>query len=127
MIRMMTQAKETGRLGEQVAAERLQSLGYHICGRNVRVGPKDEIDILAFDPKDQVLVFAEVKTRSRTDRDFRPELNMDQRKITALRRAARLWVGEHEYDGGYRIDLLSVVAGTVVEHLRQLPWEEQVV
>jgi len=122
----MIHTRQVGCQGEQAASRYLLSLGYEIRGRNVRVGARNEIDILAFDPVDAVLVFAEVKARSRRDKDFRPELNVDHRKIRAMRHAARLWVGKHAYDGGYRIDLLSVVGGRVVGHLKQLSWEEQV-
>ncbi|MDD5751273.1 MAG: YraN family protein [Candidatus Peribacteraceae bacterium] len=122
----MTHTRAIGRQGEQAASSYLTSLGYEIRGLNVRVGARDEIDILAFDPVDEVLVFAEVKARSRSDRDFRPELNVDRRKITALRRAARAWVDGHEYEGGYRIDLLSVTRNAVTEHFKQLSWEDQI-
>lgn len=122
----MMQTRQVGQQGEQTAIRYLMSLGYEIRGHNVRIGLRDEIDILAFDPMDAVLVFAEVKTRSRRDKDFRPELNMDKRKMKAMRRAARLWVGKHEYEGGYRIDLLSIVGGKVTGHLQQLSWGEQV-
>jgi len=119
----MIHTREVGCQGEQAASRYLLSLGYEIRGRNVRVGSRDEIDILAFDPADGVLVFAEVKARSRRDGDFRPELNLDQRKLAALRRAARAWVDEHQYEGGYRIDLLAIAEGSVAEHFKQLSWE----
>ena len=43
--------------GEDIAATYLASIGYGIRSRNIRLG-KDEIDILAHDPVDDVLVFA---------------------------------------------------------------------
>lgn len=92
-------------------------------GRNVRVGPKDEIDIIALDREENVLVFAEVKARSKDDKVFRPELNAGSVKKEKLRRSARTWIAEHEYDGGYRIDLICVANGKVSEHVRELPWE----
>jgi len=119
----MTLQATVGRRGEEIAAKYLESLGYEIRERNVRVGPKDEVDIIAFDVGDHVLVFAEVKTRSKADRDFRPELNAGNVKKEKLRRSARTWVAEHEYDGGYRIDLICVANGKVSEHVRELPWE----
>lgn len=121
----MTHTRAIGRQGEEMARAYLSSLGYVIRGQNIRIG-RDEIDILAFDPEDQVLVFAEVKTRSRQDNNFRPEMNIDARKLHALRRATRAWVDEHQYEGGYRIDLLSVVHNTVTEHFKQLSWEDQI-
>lgn len=119
----MTRHLDIGKSGEDLAAAYLRSRGYTIVGRNVRVGPHDEIDILAHDPRDCVLVFAEVKTRTHADENFRPAMNADRRKRAALQRAAREWVTIHDYDGGYRIDLVSVAGNRIVEHIEELSWE----
>jgi putative endonuclease len=111
-----------GSEGEATATSFLQHLGYEIRGRNIRIG-RDEVDILAFDPEDQVLVFAEVKTRSRLHEDYRPELNADWKKCAKLRRSARRWVAEHNYDGGYRLDLICVADGNITNHVKELSWE----
>lgn len=118
----MAEHLELGKRGEEIAVKYLKSLGYRIRGRNVHVGRRDEIDILAFDRRDGVLVFAEVKTRARLDGDFRPELNVDWRKRERLKHAARQWVNTHDYDGGYRIDLVCIAEGRVIDHLRELAW-----
>ncbi len=118
----MTTNAETGLKGEEIAARYLRSIGYDIRGRNVRVG-RDEIDILAHDPADDVIVFAEVKTRSKNHRDFPPELGIDWRKKQCLIHAARTWVNRHHYDRGYRMDLVSITEGRVAEHLKELEWE----
>ncbi len=107
--------------GERSAEAYLVSLGYDIRGRNVRVG-KGEIDLLAYDHSDGVLVFAEVKSRSRDDDDYRPDLNLTPTKRRAMASAARTWIAEHDYEGGYRLDLLCVVDGLVVDHLCELAW-----
>jgi len=109
----------TGRSGEEVAANYLCSLGYQIYGRNVRLG-HDEIDILAFDPTDHVLVFAEVKTRSKFDQDFTPLLDLTVSKKKKLRRSARSWIDAFGYEGGYRIDALLVAAGCVCSHYKEV-------
>lgn len=119
----MTHNTDLGSTGEALACRYLQNLGYKIRGRNIRIGRHDEIDILAFDPLDRVLVFVEVKTRSRADEHFLPEMNVDFRKKTALRRAARQWVTEHAFEGGYRIDVVSIAEGKVTGHIRELSWE----
>ena len=59
-----------GKRGEEIALSYLRSLGYPIRGCNVRLG-RDEIDIIAYDPKDRVIAFVEVKTRSRASADYR--------------------------------------------------------
>lgn len=113
---------KTGRVGERLAAHYLRTIGYRILGCNVHLG-KDEIDIVAFDPCDQVVVFCEVKTRAKDHPDFAPELNITFRKREHLRRSARRWVARNGYRGGYRIDLLAVVDQEIVRHCAQLSWE----
>jgi putative endonuclease len=114
---------QLGKQGEAIACRYLRRHGYRIRGRNLRVGRRDEIDILAFDPRDAVLVFAEVKTRAIADPDYPAELAFSREKKKSVIRAARRWVLEHGYDGGYRIDLLTVEGGSVTEHLQEVGWE----
>jgi putative endonuclease len=111
-----------GKTGENLAADFLESLGYEIRGRNIRLS-RDEIDILAFDPVDKTLVFAEVKTRKTFSREFSPHMSAGFRKCEKLRRSARRWVAEHQYNGGYRLDLVCVAGGKVIDHLKELSWE----
>lgn len=119
---MVTTNASVGLAGEEIARQYLKSIGYDIRGRNVRIG-RDEIDILAHDPVDDVLVFAEVKTRSRRSDEFPPGLNIDWQKKRRLMRSARAWVNRYHYDRGYRIDLICVANGKVENHLRELDWE----
>ncbi len=111
-----------GRSGEWIAREHLRKLGYELRGGNIRLG-RDEIDLLVFDPTDQVLVFLEVKTRSKADAAYRPDLDLTPKKRSAMARAARAWIAEHAYEGGYRLDLLCVAGGKVTEHYKELSWE----
>lgn len=110
-----------GQDGEDVARKFLQLLGYEVRASNLRLG-RDEIDILAFDPIEKCLVFAEVKARRSQNADYRPELNLTWRKKRAMARAARHWIMQHEYEGAYRMDLLCVAAGRVVDHWKELEW-----
>ncbi|TSC58619.1 MAG: hypothetical protein Greene041619_493 [Candidatus Peregrinibacteria bacterium Greene0416_19] len=109
-----------GRQGEQVAAAYLRSVGYRVDEVNVRVGRHDEIDLIAFDPSDEVLVFVEVKTTAQWDERFPPEMRLDHRKRRALSRAAQGWVTRQEYDGAFRIDLVCVAGGKVVDHFKEI-------
>lgn len=113
---------ETGREGEEAARRHLARLGYRIIAFNARVGLHDEIDVIAFDPADGVIVFAEVKARARDDPDYRPDLNVTAAKRAAMSRAARQWIADNGWQGGYRLDAVYVTAGTVKEHLRELSW-----
>lgn len=108
----------TGRHGEAIAAREIARRGCTILARNVRVGPKDEIDIIALDPRDDVVVFVEVKTRSADD-GYAPGIACNHRKRAAMLRAARQWVDSHGDERGYRFDVVCVVAGRVSEY-----WED---
>lgn len=110
-----------GKQGEDAAVVHLQNIGYTIIGRNVRLN-KDEIDIIAFDPRDKVYVFAEVKTRTRIDQDYRPELNITYKKRGFMRRAARRWMTQFSEEIGYRMDVLCVMDGNVVDHYIEVRW-----
>lgn len=106
-----------GEKGESLAADFLRKLGYRILAANVKVGAHDEIDIIAVDPKDRVLVFAEVKSRARRDDDYVPSLNLTREKRRNMFRAARRWMAAHRYDSGYRFDLIGIAGGVVIEHI----------
>ncbi|HLD32135.1 MAG TPA: YraN family protein [Candidatus Peribacteraceae bacterium] len=108
-----------GHTGERTAEEYLRSIGYRIFGRNVRIG-RGEIDLIAYDPSEKVIVFVEVKTRSKNDPDFRPEINLTIEKKRRMQRAAQMWISAREFTGGYRIDALCVAGRKVVEHFRQI-------
>lgn len=88
-------------------------MGYAIWHRNTRLG-RDEIDLIAFDPHDGTLVFAEVKTRRQAS-SYQPSLSLTTQKRRCMRRAAEAWIALHRYDGPWRIDTLCVV-GTQCEH-----------
>ncbi len=113
--------KDTGNAGEEAAKLHLETLGYSVLGTKVRVG-RGEVDIIARDPLDDVLVFAEVKSRKQAHDDYCPELDLTPRKLRAMTRAARAWIADHDPGTGYRMDLICVVAQTVVNHVKELPW-----
>lgn len=125
----------TGAWGEDLAAQYLAAKGYRILGRRVRVGRRDELDLIARSP-DQVLVFAEVKTRA-SEVFGRPFTSVDARKRKALSRAAlRYMMRLKEKPNYFRMDVVEVIgtpSGTnpVVRHLenafalsgkRRIPW-----
>lgn len=114
-----------GRRGEDIAAQFLRQNGYRILDRNVRVGTKDEIDIIAFDPVDRVYVFAEVKTRKKDDPDFHPDLNITMEKRMRMARAARRYAIHLDEETGYRLDVLCVADGKVIEHYPEIAWSEE--
>jgi putative endonuclease len=113
-----------GYKGEEIAARYLSTLGYKILGRNVRLA-KDEIDIIAYDPIDRVIVFAEVKTRTILNDDFAPELNITFAKRRNLFRSARLWVAAKGFEQGWRIDVICIAGGKVTDHWKEITSDDQ--
>jgi putative endonuclease len=81
-----------GALGEQLAAEHFERLGYSVLARNVRTR-YGEIDLIAFDG--QTLVFAEVKTRRSSAARRRPPeplAGLRPRQRARLRSLALAWL-----------------------------------
>ena len=77
-----------GRLGEQLAGEHLERLGFEILVRNHRTR-FGELDLIAFDGSR--IVFCEVKTRRGAGRPFEALGPAKQRQV---RRIAALWLIE---------------------------------
>lgn len=125
----MTAARQlTGLVGERLVAERLESEGWALVARNVRVSElRGEIDLIGLDA--DVLVFVEVKAR-RVGSVAGPETPagaVGPRKRAKLRALAAAWLRERGYDVprhrtlrfdvvGLRLDAAGQVAE--YEHLR---------
>ena len=98
---------DSGLWGEKVAAKALRKAGYRILGRRVRVGDRDEIDLLCREGK--VLVFVEVKTRA-SEAFGRPISAVDRHKRHVLSRAAVRYIGNlRGRDICFRFDVVEVV------------------
>lgn len=96
----------TGVWGEARAADFLQERGYKILGRRVRIGLRDELDLVA--RQGEVLVFVEVKTRA--DEDFgRPIASVDRGKRHTLSRAAVRYLKKLKIPVSFRFDVVEVV------------------
>ena len=125
---MLRKSAALGNEGEAVAAGYLAERGMRILERNWRNG-RDEIDIICEEP-DRVssfsggrptLVFVEVKTRTSPDLE-RASSALDRRKISALVRAARRYIGSRgEWDRACRFDLICVNGeDRRVEHIKDV-------
>lgn len=97
--------------GETTAAAYLESHGFRILHRNLRIGHA-EIDLVA--ENDVFLVFAEVKTRRQVPDKFAPfgtpAEAVDAKKQAILVRAAETYLAEHASDKFFRIDVIEVYA-----------------
>src|SRR5262245_24277567 len=95
---------ELGKLGEQLAADHLASMGYAILRRNF-VFDKAEVDIVA--EKNSRLVFVEVKTR-RSDFLSEPEHTVSMKKQRQIIKAADAFIKANDLGNESRFDIITV-------------------
>ncbi len=105
---------ETGRRGEDAAAEFLEARGYRVMDRNYRF-QREEIDVVAFQPNPTndggMIVFVEVKARSGTGFG-RPEAAVDKAKQQAIMRVAEAYMHERRLiPSPTRFDVVAVQFG----------------
>lgn len=107
-MEQLTKPHALGRRGEDLAVERLIELGWTIIDRNWRCR-EGELDIVAYDPLADDLVFIEVKTRSGLG--FGDPLDaVAWRKQRQLRRLCMLWLAEHAVHAqSIRLDAIGVL------------------
>ncbi len=102
----MAEHIDTGRQGERLAAELLESKGYRVAARNFRSG-RGEIDLIAWSPEN-ILVFVEVKTRA-YDSFGGPEGAVVSKKMDLMARAAGVYMESIGYEWEIRFDVIGVV------------------
>ena len=101
----MAQHNNTGRLGEQLAAELLLNKGYKILEKNWRWG-KGEIDLIC--TYQDSLIFVEVKTRS-VSTFGHPEDAVSANKQQRMFELAAEYMFRIQYEEEYRFDIISIV------------------
>ena len=98
---------EIGEWGEKVAERTLRSKRYRILGRRVRIGTRDEIDLVARDG--DILVFVEVKTRA-SETFGRPARAVDRKKRHVMSRAAVRYLKRLDNPRvHFRFDIVEVI------------------
>ncbi len=100
-----------GEWGERVATERLRAEGLVIVERNSRPNVRDrrqEIDIVAYDPQFDTMVFVEVKQHSTHLFCERRIRSIDDRKRRNIRKACAAWRKANNWKGDCRFDVVEV-------------------
>jgi putative endonuclease len=98
---------QSGRWGEQLAVRFLKKQRYKIVGQRVRIGKRDELDIIAED--NGILVFVEVKTR-KNENYGRPFSAVDKAKRKHLSRAAVAYLKRKKIKPDFiRFDVVEVI------------------
>ncbi|HYF27586.1 MAG TPA: YraN family protein [Baekduia sp.] len=95
-----------GRLGEDLAAQHLERLGYAIVARNHRTR-HGELDLVACDGR--VLVFCEVKARRGTGRPWDALGPAKQQQVRRMARAYLADAPDRPRVPGLRFDAIGVV------------------
>jgi len=122
-----TVRQRRGSSAEDIAVRYLDTLGWIIVSRNVKVGPHDEIDLVAVEDNGE-LVCVEVRS-ARSPAFGAPEERVDRRKVGNLYRAALEFSRSREaveLGVGYRkgrVDLVVVDLRKTkpnIRHLRRL-------
>jgi len=102
---------EHGAWGELKAVEWLRRRGYEIIDRNSRPYARDgrlEIDIVAYDPARDAMVFVEVKQHKSHSPWERRLRSIDREKKRNLRLACNAWRRTNRWQGGYRFDVIEI-------------------
>lgn len=98
---------KSGKWGEKLAIRFLKKKHYKIIGQRVRVGKRDEIDIIA--KHDGALIFVEVKTR-KNENYGRPFSAVNKAKRKYLSRAAVAYFRQQKIEPEFiRFDVVEVV------------------
>jgi putative endonuclease len=103
----MARHNETGKKGEDLAAEYLQKQGYTVLERNYRFG-RYEIDIIAQQGK--FLVFVEVKSKTNTSFGL-PADEVTAKKAAQVTEAALEYIHQNQWKQEIRFDIVSVIFG----------------
>ena len=102
---------KNGVWGEDVAVEYLRRTGFQIVDRNSCPVERDrrlEIDLVAWDPKSDAMVFVEVKQHKARSLRQRRLRSVDRHKQELLRTACRTWLRRNGWKGAYRFDVVEV-------------------
>lgn len=119
-----------GRWGEEIAMACLLRLGWRIVGRNVRPCRRDqrcELDIVAYVPGENRIVFVEVKTHKHRSSHAGRLWAVNARKKKNILRASANWLMRQRWHGNYRFDVVEIYgekggcAAPVVDHIQNVP------
>ena len=110
-----------GSQGERQAVEYLIKHDYQILDVNVSFNTQ-EVDIVAFDPKLNEVVFVEVKSRW-SDEYGHPSQAVTRQKLRNIQYVAGVYRQQKKLDNDYRFDIITVITDTgEIEHFENVTW-----
>ena len=111
-----------GSQGETQAVSFLIRQNFEILATNFSVKNK-EVDIVAFDPRYQEVVFVEVKSRE-TGFYGDPSYAVNNHKLANLRYVAKVFLNQKKLEFDYRFDIITVVDGKIT-HYENVTWVDR--
>lgn len=110
--------RKIGEKYERVAEEYLKGLGYEILERNYR-SYFGEIDLILWEPKDDIIIYCEVKYRS-SSLYGSPLEAVDARKQRKISRTAFYHQSHDRRAGGKkcRFDVIGIYKDNKIEHIK---------
>lgn len=107
-------SKAKGKAGENQASRFLESIGFEVLERNFRYD-RGEIDLIAL-WQNELLVFVEVKMRSRSDFG-EPEDFVTENQKTKIRDAADHYIHAINWEKDIRFDVISINEEGRLKHI----------
>ncbi len=117
----MSNNREIGKIGEDIAVKYLEEQGYKIIERNRHFSRACEVDIIALEKSNNTLVFIEVKTR-KTDFFGTPFEAITKTKYNHIKTGLFSYLQENPQYKKYRIDAISILLQPKqkIEHLKNI-------
>lgn len=113
----MAEHNEIGACGEKIAAEVMRKKGFRIVETNWRFSNL-EVDIIATNR--QEIVFVEVKTRTSTFGDKRPEEYVGYTKKRNMTVAANVYIKQHNITLRPRFDIIGILLDGNTHEVREI-------
>ena len=107
-------SKAKGKAGENQASEFLESQGFEVLESNYRYG-RGEIDLIAL-WENQLLVFVEVKMRSRSDFGMAEEF-VSENQQSKIRDAADHYIHAINWQKDIRFDIITIDSSSQIRHI----------
>ncbi|MEM6831709.1 MAG: YraN family protein, partial [Bacteroidota bacterium] len=98
--------KSKGILAEQLAQDHYKNHGYEILEANYR-HHRAEVDFIALNEQESLLVFVEVKKRSRSDFGD-PETFVSENQVGLIKEAAEAYILGINWNKDIRFDIVAV-------------------
>ena len=110
----MAEHNVVGNIGEEIACQIMRKKGFRIVDTNWRFGHL-EMDVIAINKKE--IVFLEVKTRTSTFSDKRPEEYVDELKKRRMVAAANAYIKMNNIEQAPRFDIIGLIMNPLTHEI----------